>query len=570
MSNFSPSARIIFIKNCAKCGLEYDDREDNIGLEKLCLKCNIAQLRVSGCNFNSSLCDQLTCKNCFDRSVASHERARYWHPTKNGNANMRKITLNSRVKYWFICEDCGHDFCITIDLLKRGHYCSYCINLKRCDQPSCKFCFEHSFAGHEKSKYWHPIKNGDVKPRNISPSTNKKYWFYCGECGHDFSISLNHIQRGVWCGYCTNTIRCNEISCKSCFKNSFASNEKSKYWHPTKNGNIWPRDVAISSGEEYWFHCEDCGHDFCNNLAKIERGVWCAYCANKKRCDHASCTFCFANSFANSEKAKYWHPTKNENVKPRDIAAAHSGNKYWFVCEKCNHDFDMVVSSIRRGSWCPYCAHQKRCDELSCEFCFNSSFAGCKRSAFWHPTKNGDVKPRDVAAYSKNKYWFICELCKKDINIQLSDVKAGKWCTCRKYKTEHKFRDFLLANFQESVHQFKPDFCINWETNNRLPFDFCIPSLKIIIEIDGPQHFRDVLCWNSYAEDNRDRDIHKMKMANNNGYSVIRIVQEDVWSDIYDWKRDILSSIEKCRHSLQNIFCSSNNNRELYNLHKIF
>ena len=39
--------------------------------------------------------------------------------------------------------------------------------------------------------------------------------------------------------------------------------------------------------------------------------------------------------------------------------------------------------------------------------------------------------------------------------------------------------------------------------------------------------------------------MYKMKCANENGYSMIRIVQEDVFKDKYDWLQDLLENINK-------------------------
>ena len=52
-----------------------------------------------------------------------------------------------------------------------------------------------------------------------------------------------------------------------------------------------------------------------------------------------------------------------------------------------------------------------------------------------------------------------------------------------------------------------------------------------------------------------------MKCANENGYSMIRIVQEDVFKDKYDWLKDICDNIKKLieENIVQNIFICRNN-----------
>ena len=78
---------------------------------------------------------------------------------------------------------------------------------------------------------------------------------------------------------------------------------------------------------------------------------------------------------------------------------------------------------------------------------------------------------------------------------------------------------------------------------------------KIIIELDGPHHFRQVSNWGNY-EENQKRDIYKMKCANENGFSVIRLLQEDVLFDKYDWLYELIKNIDKITldNRVQNIY----------------
>lgn len=52
-----------------------------------------------------------------------------------------------------------------------------------------------------------------------------------------------------------------------------------------------------------------------------------------------------------------------------------------------------------------------------------------------------------------------------------------------------------------------------------------------------------------------------MKCANNNNYSIIRIVQEDIWYNKYDWLYELKSNIKKIKNknTIQNIFICKNN-----------
>ena len=130
-------------------------------------------------------------------------------------------------------------------------------------------------------------------------------------------------------------------------------------------------------------------------------------------------------------------------------------------------------------------------------------------------------------------------------------------------KTEGILYTFLKTIYPDIEIQYKPVWC---KKKSLCPYDFYIPSLNLIIELDGPQHFRDISNWGSYKEQ-VENDIFKMKCANQNGRSVIRLLQEDVLYNRTDWKKDLVDLIDliKDASSLMNIFLSANDE---YSLHK--
>ena len=101
------------------------------------------------------------------------------------------------------------------------------------------------------------------------------------------------------------------------------------------------------------------------------------------------------------------------------------------------------------------------------------------------------------------------------------------WCPTCKNKTEKLVLEFLQTLFskQDVKHQFKHEKVRNIR---ELPFDICILPHKIII-VDGEQHFFDVSYFRSHAVEQCERDCNKMKIIFEEGYSIIRIVQEDIW-----------------------------------------
>jgi len=74
-----------------------------------------------------------------------------------------------------------------------------------------------------------------------------------------------------------------------------------------------------------------------------------------------------------------------------------------------------------------------------------------------------------------------------------------------------------------------------------MPFDFGVE--KVLIELDGEQHFSQVSNW-STTENIQKKDVEKIKHALEHGYSIIHLLQQDVWNDVYDWKRVLQEEIE--------------------------
>jgi very-short-patch-repair endonuclease len=523
---------------------------------------------------SQKLCNDNGCQTCFNNSFASHEKSKYWsdkNVDENGNKiTPRRVFKSSGKKYLFNCY-CGHNFESSLNNIYNNKWCPYCSNKKLCDNEDCKSCHEKSFASHEKSKYWSD-KNGDIKPRKVFKSSSAKYWLSC-ECGHDFESALSEItgHHNTWCPYCASQKLCDNEDCKSCHEKSFASHEKSKFWSD-KNGDIKPREVFKSAKNKYWFICE-CGHQFESSLNSIGGiiATWCPYCANKKLCDNEDCKSCHEKSFASHEKSKYWSD-KNGDIKPRKVFKSSSA-KYWLSCE-CGHDFESALSEItgHHNTWCPYCSNpsKKLCDNEDCQSCREKSFASHEKSKYWSD-KNVDengiiINPRQVFKFSGIKYWFICE-CGHDFESNLNNISGlNRWCPICVNKTERKLYEHLLKIYPNIIHKFYTYWCKNTNTNSYLPFDFVLKEQKIIIELDGPQHFVQVSNWDS-PEEQFENDQYKEKCANDNGYSVIRIIQEDVWNDTYDWVNELKESIEQIINEkiIQNIYLCLNNEYENFN-----
>ena len=391
-----------------------------------------------------------------------------------------------------------------------------------------------SFASHPTSKYWSNENN--VKPWQIYKNSAKKFKFDCPICFHTYETQPYSIVKGSGCGYCANKYLCDDKNCEACRKKSFRSHPASKYW--SQENEVSSRQVFKNSSKKYLFDCGICDHTFDSTLSNVIKGTFCPYCANSLLCSDDECKTCREKSFVTNDKANFW--SDENKVRPHQVFKS-SHKKYKFDCNDCDHTFEISPADITHGNhFCPFCSSQKLCLDDNCKTCYNRSFKSFSKSDYW--SSDNGIDPRQVFKYSTKKYKFDCPYCKQIYEAQVCNVTNGNWCNCKRNKTETILYEVLqMVTDNSTIRQKKFKWC---KRTNCLPFDFCIKDLKLIIELDGIQHFKQVANWKSPNKIQKN-DIYKMKCANQHGYSIIRIFQDDVMRNRNNWKHKLFSHIAK-------------------------
>ena len=102
----------------------------------------------------------------------------------------------------------------------------------------------------ELASEWHPTKNGQLTPADVTAGSDKKVWWKCPKgSDHEWDAKVQERSRGNGCPICSNrrVVKSNSLA--------FVNPELSKQWHPTKNGTLTPCDVTASSGKRVWWKC---------------------------------------------------------------------------------------------------------------------------------------------------------------------------------------------------------------------------------------------------------------------------------------------------------------------------
>ena len=124
--------------------------------------------------------------------------AKEWHPTKNGDLTPMDVFPKSSVIVWWKCsKGDDHEWIATPGTRSKGVGCSVCANQK--------VVFSNCLAtlNPDLAKEWHPTKNGDLTPFEVTPVSGKKVWWKCehGE-DHEWESTVANRAKGDRCTVC--------------------------------------------------------------------------------------------------------------------------------------------------------------------------------------------------------------------------------------------------------------------------------------------------------------------------------------------------------------------------------
>ena len=106
-----------------------------------------------------------------------------WHPTKNGDLTPQMVTPGSNKKVWWLGK-CGHEWEALINNRSNGNGCPVCAGKQVLVGYNDLATVNPSLAAE-----WHPTKNGELTPWMVISGENRKIWWRCGKCGHEWVLS---------------------------------------------------------------------------------------------------------------------------------------------------------------------------------------------------------------------------------------------------------------------------------------------------------------------------------------------------------------------------------------------
>jgi len=272
-----------------------------------------------------------------DLATTHPDIAAEWHPSKNGDLTSREVVAGTNKRVWWMCSK-GHEWRVDGSARIRGRGCPVCAG-------------QQVLAGYndlakmrpDLAAQWHPSKNQELTPQEISPGTHKKVWWICNS-GHEWNASVaNRARNGRGCPVCAGRLVVPGI-------NDLATThpEVAVEWHPSRNNELTAQQVIGGTPKKVWWLCRF-GHEWEARASHRIAGAGCPVCAGRE-------VVVGFNDLATTHPiiAAEWHPSKNGDLTPEDVVAG-TNKKLWWRCDQ-NHEWQAKGNLRVVGTGCPDCA----------------------------------------------------------------------------------------------------------------------------------------------------------------------------------------------------------------------
>lgn len=282
--------------------------------------------------------------------------------------------------------------------------------------------------------------------------------------------------------------------------------------------NILMLDRTYKDKNNHWhgnFECPRCGKTFDSTINAIASGF-----TQSCGCLHSDCCRQLGKQRAhNLVGQKFNHLTAI-------YALPHkNGETIFYMCKcDCGNDTLVKVSTdnLIRGT-------VKSCGHLLAEKVRNSKCESRVGKRF------GKLLVLELLPYDKENpgAYYRCQCdCGNICIVSGESLSAGtSSCGCLISKGEEKIRKLLNCLNIQFETQKKFPTCINPKTGYKMPFDFYIPSLRVLIEYDGEQHFKtggkNGIFTHERVEEIQKRDNIKNDWCKNNNFILKRIPYTD-------------------------------------------
>ena len=456
-----------------------------------------------------------------DLATRFPDLAKEWHPTKN-SCKPSEVMPGTHKKAWWICSE-GHEWEAEIKSRTTGIGCPYC-----CGKKVLKGFNDLATVYPDLAAEWHPTKNGDLTPEDITDASGKKVWWLCKN-GHDYEMAVCNRKRGSGCPRCSDALRTSfpEQAIFYYIKQEFpdavngyrdifdSSMELDIYIPSLKVGIEYDGRVYHSStsnqlrdGRKYAI-CKEHGIVLIR-IREMMRYTLFILCDHKIEIPNASDKYlnwainnlCYHlgrivvpdvrrdrkliqqyldkrnHSLAEDypDVAAEWDYEKNDPLIPENFAP-HSNDKVSWICQKCGFKWEAAIGDRTRpdSTGCPACARKRMAQKnIETRIRKNGSFAEVCPELLeeWDYEKNADLLPSEVTPGTGKKAWWRCKACGFEWYGSIAHRVKGRGCPYCNHR--------IVISGKNDLASLRPELLREWDyaKNTLNPTEVSIGSGK--------------------------------------------------------------------------------------------
>lgn len=377
-----------------------------------------------------------------------------WHPTKNGGLLPENVPAGSGKKAWWLCPVCHGEWQTRIVERNQGKGCPFCANQKVL--PGFN---DLSTRSPELAAEWHPTRNGTLLPTDVVWRSNKKAWWLCQRCGHEWQAQISSRQHyGFGCPKCGVAKRVITQRQAKIQRGATSLSEKfpalAAEWHPTKNGDLTPENVTCGSGIKAWWKCSKCGEEWQQAICSRTRyGATGCLCCRRKRT---------ASNQAMSNQDFVIELRKTHPSVEVIGVYVNSHTKIGCRCTICGYEWQVLpYSLLRLKVGCPECAREQVVNgRRKNPGIFAEELKAC----------NPNVVALEQYINSSTKLLCRCLVCSNEWRATPSKLLLGRGCPhCSKARAAGKMKT-TQEDFLNHLHEINPKIEVLGEyVNARTP-----------------------------------------------------------------------------------------------------
>lgn len=416
--------------------------------------------------------------------------AKDWNKEKN-NLMPSDVMSKSNKKAWWVCSK-GHEWESTISnrtALNRG--CPYCTNQKINNENSLVT------INPTLSLEWHPIKNGDLIPSQVSGGSDKKIWWICKNNNKHIWKATIHSRnkKNTGCPHCYSRTSLLELRIYTELKHFFKSS-KHRYIIFNQECDVFIENLKLGIEYDGIYY-----HSITNKEKKdlIKNNILTQNNINLLRVrdygmqkiskndiiidkkyeivdvvisilGYITSNYNLSNAiFKKIEQYKKNRQLINEKlfIQLQDLLVGNAdpgksfGDLYSHLLLEWNYDKNGTLNPqklspysnkyvwwkcYKNHIWLDSIAH--RADKKvnrNCPYCSNHRICkdNCLQTKYpelakeWHPIKNRELKPTDIMGGSGKKVWWLCanNHCWQDSPNHRTNKRNKRNCSiCKKEK----------------------------------------------------------------------------------------------------------------------------------------